>query len=282
MNDRSAAVRATIGALIVVLIVIIGLTWGLLMHTVTVEPGRHAVIVDKPYFFGHEGVRREPLREGRLLLWKTSTSYVVPVTNQSVTIAFDDFSSKDNYLLDFQTTIQLRILDAVDMVENFGEQWFDNNVRMQYASIVREAVKTRDMPEMMSNVAAAKAMDDTVTKDLQALVKEAKLPVLILGVSLGRAKPNETVLSQMNETAAQEQRQKTLVKAEAAELQRKKEQTAKAAADNAYRNEMGLNPEQFVQLEQIKRYAEACAAAQHCVVASGQTPVILPASAKSK
>lgn len=246
------------------------ITWAFFMETITVEPGQERVIVDKPYFFGSEGVRPEPLREGRALVFKTSGSYPVNMTPQSANVSFDDFSSRDNILLDFETTIQFRYTSSVDLIKNFGEQWFANNVSRQYGAIVREVVKKRTMAEMMSDPVAATAMDVEITTALEKHIKDSKLPVQILGVSLGRAKPNADVLKQINETAAQQQRQKTLIAATAAEGDREKEQIAKAKADNAYRNAMGLSPEMFIQLEKIKRYAAACEKAGNvCVIDAG-------------
>lgn len=253
----------------------------LFLHSESVEPGFHGVVVDKPYFFGHEGVRKEPLREGRLWLWRTSSMYKVRVQNLSLPVKVDDYSSADNILLDFETTIQFNVSDAVDLISRFGTDWFDNNVKQQYLAVVREQVKKKTMTAMMSDVNAAKDVDSEVTKGLEGLVKELKLPVRIVGVSLGRAKPNETVLAQMNETAAQQQRKKTLVEAEAAEVQREKEQSAKAVADNAYRRAIGLSPQEFLALEHMKRWTEACAKAHTCVVnPNGQVLNISAATGK--
>jgi hypothetical protein len=257
----------TLGGLAAAALVVFAICWLLFMHTETVEPGNHGVIVDKPYFWGNEGVRTEPLREGRKLLWRTSTMQKVRVAPTSLPVKVDDYSSSDNILLDFETTIQFRVVNAVQLTSEFGgEGWFANNIQQQYLAIVRDAVKKRAMSAMMSDVSTAKQIDDEVTVALTALIKDAKLPIELLGVSLGRAKPNEAVLLQMNETAAQQQRQKTLVAATAAEVDRKKEQVAKAEADNAYRNAMGLSPDMFIRLEEIKRFAEACSKSAHCIV----------------
>jgi regulator of protease activity HflC (stomatin/prohibitin superfamily) len=254
-------------------------TWLLFMTTITVEPGHEQVIVDKPYFFGHEGVRPEPMKEGRILIFKTTTAYDVNMMPQSAHVAFDDFSSQDNILLDFETTIQFRYTSSVALISKFGEQWFANNVSRQYGAIVREAVKKRTMAEIMSSPTAAAEVDTEVTAALIAHVKNIGLPLEIMGVSLGRAKPNADVLKQMNETAAQQQRQKTLVAATAAEGDREKEQIAKAKADNAYRNAMGLDPHMFLQLEAIKRYSEACQKAGNtCIIdASSKTGITIGA-----
>lgn len=264
MNKPKPLLIATVVATAALGITVI--CWAAFMHTETVEPGHHGVIVDKPYIWGHEGVRKDPLTEGRILLWRTSSMQAVRMTPQSIPVKVDDYSSSDNILLDFETTIQFRVTNASDLVNDFGEGWFNNNIKQQYLSIVRDAVKKRNMTSMMSDVKTAKEIDDEVTVALAALIKDAKLPIVLLGVSMGRAKPNEAVLLQMNETAAQQQRQKTLVAATAAEIDRKKEQVAKAEADNAYRNAMGLSPDMFIQLEAIKRFADACSKSAHCIV----------------
>lgn len=246
------------------------LTWLLAMRTETVEPGHELVIVDKPYIFGESGVRNETLKSGRILLWRTSDITAVRMTPQSVHVKFDDLSSNDNILLDFESTIQYQIIDSKSLVKNFGAaDWFTNNLERQFMSIVREAVKKETMSHMMSDVDTATRVDNEVTKQLQELVAASRLPIKIIGVTLGRAKPNENVLLQMNETAAQQQRNRTLIAATDAENQRAAEQTAKARADNAYRNALGMDTDQFIKLEAIKRYSEACAKATHCIVTPG-------------
>lgn len=261
-NDSlsTAGVLGILGGVLAGLALLIGIiVWAFFMHTEVVEPGHQLVINDKPYFGGHDGVRPEPIKEGRILLFNTSTAEVVRMTPQSTSIVVDDFSSKNNILLDFGTTVQWRVADSVILVKNFGvKDWFNNNLHNQYLAIVRDAVKKRTMEEMMSDPNTAAEVDAEVTDGIRKLVAEEKLPIVILNVSLGRAKPNENVLRQMNETAQQEQRKKSLIAATDAENQREKEQAAKARADNAYRNAMSLSPEQFINLEAIKRFSEAC------------------------
>ena len=264
-NNRSeplstSKVLGILGGVLALLAILVGIfVWAFFMHTEVVEPGHQLVVNDKPYFFGHEGVRPEPITEGRILLFNTSTAEIVRMTPQSTTIVIDDFSSKNNILLDFGTTVQWRVANSVTLVKSFGvKDWFNNNLHNQYLAIVRDAVKKRTMEEMMSDPNTAAEVDNEVTAGVRKLVADEGLPIVILNVSLGRAKPNENVLRQMNETAQQEQRKKSLIAATDAENQREKEQTAKARADNAYRNAMSLSPEQFIQLEAIKRFSEAC------------------------
>jgi regulator of protease activity HflC (stomatin/prohibitin superfamily) len=200
----------------------------------------------------------------------------VVITPQTVHVTFDDFSSKDNILLDFDTALQYRITDSVKLIEKYGAaNWFKNNVQSQYASIVREAVKGQTMSDMMSNPTTASTVDKEVTNAIRTLVKERGLPVEILDVTLGRARPNEDVLKQMNETAAQQQRQKTLVAATVAEEQRAKEQEARAEADNAYRTKLGMTIEQYSAVTIATINADACKAAKACYIVPSGTSVLV-------
>jgi len=260
--------------LIIVAVLAAFITYVFFTHSVTVTPGNEVVLIDQPYFFGHEGVRKETLKSGRELIWDSTKTEEVAVVPQSITVNFDDISSKDNILLDFSTTIQYQITDAAAMLTNFGSGWFDNNVRNQYSMIVRQAVKAQEMGKLMSDPATATTVDNSVTEQTRAAVAAAKLPIRILDVTLGRAKPNDNVLVQMNQTAAEQQRQKTLVAATLAEEQRAKSEEARAKADNAYRNAMQMNPEQFVRLQEAKLYSDACQHSEHCVVTSGQSPTV--------
>lgn len=253
------------------------LNWLFLMHTEVVNPGKQLVINDKPYFFGHEGVRPQPITEGRILLWRTSTATEVNMTVQTITEVLDDFSDANSVLLDFETAIQFRYTDSVKLVSKFGPDWYAHNLQAPYRQIVREAVKKREMNKLMTDPAVANEVDAEVTEKIKQIVKDEGLPIVILNVTLGRAKPNAKVLEQMNETAAKQQLRRTIEQSTLAEYDRKKEQIAKAEADNAYRNAMNLTPEMFVQLEQIRRYADACSQkGATCVIGLPSANLTLP------
>jgi hypothetical protein len=57
---------------------------------------------------------------------------------------------------------------------------------------------------------------------------------------------------------AQEQRIQTEIQIKNAETQRKSAEEARAAADNAYRQAIGLSPEQYVQLKRIEMELKVC------------------------
>lgn len=239
------------------------------------EPGDVAVYQDRPYVFGHEGIRPEVLTEGRDVTWLSTNVIYVTTAPQTLHVPFQDLSSMDNILLDFDTSVQLRVIDAADTLKRFGPQWWANNVLSPYNSIVRKAVKSEKMAQMMSDPVAAEKVDQEVTDQLRALVKASGIRVEVMAVNLGKAKPNDNVLAQMNNTAAEQQRNLTLVAATIAEQQRKLEQEAKADADNAYRNKMGLSPELYLARQLAEIQAEACKGAAACYLVPQGTNVVV-------
>src|SRR5690606_14312018 len=85
-------------------------TWVFLLETVVVDPGEEVVLVDRPYIFKFtgEGVRKEPVKEGRVMIFVTTKAYSVSVVPVSKSIGIDDFSTQDRFLLDFESNIQYR------------------------------------------------------------------------------------------------------------------------------------------------------------------------------
>lgn len=70
---------------------------------VKVDPGQEAVLIDRPRLFGEGGIRDETIKPGLAYTWLTTDAIVVDVSPQVLAVSFDDFSSSDNILLDFET-----------------------------------------------------------------------------------------------------------------------------------------------------------------------------------
>lgn len=248
-----------------------------LMDSVVPEPGTEIVLFDRPMMFGHEGVRPETIKQGREYVWSTTKAYPVPVIPITYHVNFNDLSTKDGNMLDFETSVQLQITNPIQMVDKFGPDWFKNNVQSQYVNIVRDVVKTATMSQILYDSEMSKNVDVTIKSLLEAKMKADGVPVRVMSTLLGRGLPNAEVLKQINGTAAERQRQMTIGASTVAEGMRKENEVKRAEADKAYSEKMGMNPEQFVQLEQIKGTIEACKAAKECTIISspaGVAPVL--------
>jgi regulator of protease activity HflC (stomatin/prohibitin superfamily) len=238
------------------------------------DAGYEAVLVKKPMIFGHGGVDPQPVKTGRQVIALTTDEVLVSVVPQQFPVHFDDLMSSDGVPLDFDGVIRLQVTDSVRLIRDFGPTWYQTNVEMEFRNRVRQSVRKHGMNETAINTSAIEAIDAEVSDAMDKYIAEAKLPVKLLQVTVGRANPPDSIKSQRIETAAQEQRVNTERQRKLAEDQRKAAEMSRAEADNAYRTAMQLSPAQYLALETIKMQQEACAAG-HCtfIVGSGSQAV---------
>lgn len=239
-----------------------------------VNSDEYGVYVEKPYIFGSGGVDSQVLTTGRYFHFESTTLVKVPKTPVTVPIPFQDLATADNNLLDFDSSVTYVINDPVAMA-SLSANWFASSINRQYANIVRRVVMGQSFSDVMSSSKVNQEMDLEITEKLTALVKETKLPITIVDVSLGKATPNKEVLTEMNATAAEQQRQKTLTQRKTSEDLRRESETARAAADSAYQVKMGMSVEQLVDLQKTQLMASACEASNSCLLINGSAPSLL-------
>ena len=80
-------------------------------HRVTPNAGTEAVLIHKPYFFGEEGVDPTPVETGSEWVWFSTENVYVSMVPQKYDENLEDVTSNDNTLLDFNTQIQLQVID---------------------------------------------------------------------------------------------------------------------------------------------------------------------------
>jgi hypothetical protein len=114
------------------------------------------------------------------------------------------------------------------------------------------------MNETAISTTALDDIDNEIHDQLVVFIKQKGLPVDLVTMTVGRANPPDSVKNQRIETATQEQRIQTEQQRKLAEDQRASAETSRARADNAYREAMGLSPQQFIQLETVKMQREVC------------------------
>lgn len=233
-------------------------TWIFLIRAVKVDAGVEAVLIDKPIIFGHGGVQTEPVRTGRAYVWFTTDWYEIDMRPQQKPLHFDDLMSSDGVPLDFDTVIRFMVTDSVSLIKNYGPQWYDNNIKAELGNRVRQAVRKHGMNETAIDTKAIDAIDEEVTMAMEKYLVDAKLPVKLIQITVGKANPPDSIKHQRIETATQQQRIKTERERKLAEDSRKEAERSRASADNTYREAMQLNPDQFLRLEAIKMQREVC------------------------
>jgi regulator of protease activity HflC (stomatin/prohibitin superfamily) len=245
------------------------------------DAGQEAVLVRKPYLFGHGGVEATPIKTGRSVVAVSTDVVYVNIQPQRIDLAFDDLMTMDGVPIDFHAVLTYQVLDAVKLVRDFGADWVGNqpgffmrNLEQPFRTAVRDEVKKHGMNEMAIQVTAAEDVDRVVTGHLQTIIQSTGVPVKLIDLSLGRANPPDAILSQRVETAAQEQRINSEKQRKLAEDQRKLAEESRAAADNAYRQQMSLSPDQFLRLETIKMQRDVCAGGKCTFLLGGVVPTL--------
>lgn len=227
---------------------------------VSPDAGQQAVLIDKPFVFGHGGVRSEPVLPGLTYTWFSTKKIYVNMFPMQYDGNFSDLMSSDGVPLDFHAIIRLQVTDPVGLVRDFGQDWYKNNVEQEFFNRVRSAVKKHGMNETAIQTTAIDEIDTEVSQEIGFYLAENKIPIKLIKITVGKANPPDAVRNQRVETAQQEQRVLTEHKRDLAEQSRKAAEQSRAEADNAYRNAMNLSPAQFVEMERIKMQNAVCGA----------------------
>lgn len=224
-------------------------------HGVSPGADEEAVLIKKPWFFGHGGVDMEPVTTGRTwCAWSTGSECfkITPIRYEE---ALDDIISNENTPLDFKTQIILRIEKGKSpvLLKNYGVNWYENNVKEVYNNLTRHYVSQYSPFDLTSNREVVAHIDSCVKADMvryiNRLSQEKEFPIVVENVITGRAIPNEAQLKEMNNTAAQIQAKQTQERRYETEVAREQAERQRAISDKAYQQEMGLTAEQFINLK---------------------------------
>lgn len=258
------------------LILVLGLALLSGCHGPSVSPGNEGVVIRQPWFFGHGGVADETQKPG--LSWYAWSTSVVEVSTTPVKYdeALEHISTSDNNFINYASYIVLQWKDAAYNYKNFGtDNWYVHNLKEQYRTIVRDVTKQYPMTKIMTDQETLQKIESEIEHRFRGHIETTGLHVSLLNVNMGKALPDPAVITEMNNTAAQQQRIKTEGQRKLAEDARRQAEQSRAEADNAYREQMKLDAAQFVQLESIKRYSDACRENKSCVIVNGSAPVLI-------
>jgi regulator of protease activity HflC (stomatin/prohibitin superfamily) len=238
-------------------------------NTYAPDAGHEVVLVEKPYFFGHGGVNPEPVRTGRTFTAITTDGVDVSMQPRRFEANLPDTMTSDGVPISFHAIVTLQVVNSVELVKSFGPNWYENNIEQPFGQFVRQAVRKRGMNETAISSTALDSIDAEIRDNLNQFIKDKQIPVRLITMTVGRANPPDAIKNQRVETAAQEQRVQTEKQIKLAEDQRKAAEESRAAADNAYRQAIGLSPEQYVQLKRIEMELKVCSEGRCTFIENG-------------
>lgn len=222
------------------------------------DAGHEVVLVEKPMFFGHGGVDPVPVTTGQSFAAFTTDGVDVDVRPIMHDLNLHDTMTSDGVPVSFHAVATMQVTDSVSLVKNFGSGWYERNLEQPFGTFIRQAVRKHGMNETAISTTAIDSIDSEIKDNLNQFIHDRGLPVRLLTLTVGRANPPDAIKNQRIETAAQEQRVQTEKQIKLAEDQRKDAEIARATADNAYRQAIGLSPEQYVQLKNIEMVHSVC------------------------
>lgn len=227
-------------------------------HSYAPNAGHEIVLVKKPIFFGHGGVDSDPVKTGRTYAAISTDGVDVNMQPQKFEIELPDTMTRDGVPITFHAIMVLRVTNSVVLIKTFGPEWYGNNMEEPFKTMVRQAVRKRGMNETAISTTALDEIDKEIHDELSLFIKQKDIPVELVTMTVGKANPPDSVKTQRIATATQEQRIQTEQQTKLAEDQRAAAETSRARADNAYREALGLSPQQFIQLETVKMQREVC------------------------
>lgn len=224
----------------------------------TVDGGEEGVFIKKPWFFGEGGVDPNALTSGSE--WKVwSTDYVVySVINTKYTENFDDVATNETTPVDMDAHIFLRVKAGKSPIlhNNYGTNWYDNNIKEIFRKYIKDFVSRYDMITLVSEREIYDDIEPVIKQQMidyiNSLSESKELPIEVVNVVVDKAKPNEGVREELNNTAIYMQQRNTQVMKQEMEVARRETERLRALADKEYQNTMGFTPQQFIMLRALE------------------------------
>ena len=235
-------------------------------NTATPNAGQEAVFIKKPILFGSGGVDDVPAKTGlEYCAWTTDVAYAT-MTPVAYDEHIEDSYSNDNTQLDWDIQIILQVIEGKSpvLIKNYGPDWYKNNIHKEVTSHFFNLVGNYSPFDLMSNRSVTDSiqvlMKEHMTNYINQSSKNKELPVIVNNFICGKARPNEKMRVEMDNTAAAIQASKT-------------QEQKLAYEQKAYMNAMDLSGEQFIQLKYIELIAEKKDANIDVLVGTGSNPM---------
>lgn len=248
---------------------------------VAIDAGHEGVLVEKPFFFGHGGVDPIPATTGRVIVAPTTEVVDVDVRPVQYSEHFDIISA-ENAPVSFDAFMIANVIEgrSPELVRKFGPNWYANNAKEAFRTIVREEVQKYPLFGLTTDPTTRQKLQDAIGQEVRVrLIEKNNIPVHLVRVVVGSILPPKGVLDQTAQTIIQEQRKMTMIEFQKAEEAREKAERQRGMADRAYRQELGLSAPEFVDLRRIevqKEIVQHAPAALTIIMGMEKTGINLP------
>jgi len=227
-----------------------------------VSPGgdEEAVLIEKPWIWGHGGVDDEPVTSGNSWVALSTDAVKFKITPAKYTEEFDNLMTSDNNPVTFSVYITLQVQKGKTPIlyKGWGDKWYENSLQAQVRTMVRDKASPFKMFDLTTKREISSTIEQDLTKNINSLITSIKdkdgksLPVTLINVAVGAITPPKEVIDETSKTAAQNQAKLTQDARIAVEQSRKKADIEKANADIAYMQTMNFTPDQYLRLRELE------------------------------
>jgi len=248
-------------------------------YRVKPDADEESVLIYKPFIFGHGGVDDMPISTGSTWCVFTTDHKEFKITPITITEDFENMIPSDNTPVSFSAYLKVHIRHGQTplLYKNFGEQWYENNLKASFRTMVRDKASAFKMFDLASKREISSQLERDIFKDISEYSQKINLPVDIMQVSIGAVTPPDQVLTETKNTAAQNQSILTQQARAQAELSRKQAEINKAIADQSYQKQMNMTVEEYLHLRQLeieKEKVELIKDNKNVSVIFGTTPAV--------
>lgn len=214
-----------------------------------------AVLIKKPWFFGHGGVSNDPVTSGLEWCAISTDNVKFKITPIRFDEEFPNLATKgNNFLQNLSVYVTLKIKKGKtpELYEGFGEKWYESNLQAPIRTIIRDKASSHSIFEISSNREVLAKMEAFIKEQTITLITKKQMPVDVEDVSIGEVKPPQDIIDETNKTAAQYQAKVTQDARADAELSRKQAEQNKADSDKAYQEKMNMTVDQYMHMRQLE------------------------------
>lgn len=237
-----------------------------------VQEGTKGVLVKRPYIFGSDGV--EVLEPGRHTIASSSTLVLVDVKPDRKKEAFDDLNTKDNVPVDFDIyfTFQINSSEVHNLYSKFGLDYYEKSLEQELRNLTRDKCKQYEMNPLTNDAHVSDEINTFVLTEGNKIIKKLGIPVTLIAVNMGSVNPPPAVINERSNTAAAKQKEQTIVQETKNQTERQNSEAARAKADRAYQNALGLTTAEYIQLQELKVKEIGYSKATEITIIEGGSP----------
>jgi len=227
-----------------------------------ISPGgdEEAVLIEKPWIFGHGGVDMTPVSSGNEWVAGTTDAVKFKITPIRYTEEFDNLMTSDNNPVTFSVYITLQVQKGKTPIlyKGWGDKWYENSLQSQVCTMVRDKSSPFKMFDLTTKREISSQIEKDITSSITSLITSIKdkegnsMPVTLVNVAVGAITPPKEVIEETSKTAAQNQAKLTQDARIAVEQSRKKADVEKGLADLAYIQTTGMTMDQYLRLRELE------------------------------